>query len=49
MEAIEQGVYDVIKVEALVRQFTNGKESLFTEKEQEEFSFNDEDLEIEII
>jgi hypothetical protein len=51
MEAIEQGIYDVIKVEAVLRRFTNGEESLFTEKEQEqkEFSFNDEDLEIEVI
>ncbi|KPH74226.1 MULTISPECIES: hypothetical protein [Bacillaceae] len=49
MEAIEQGIYDVIKVEAVLRRFTNGEESLFTVKEQEEFSFNDEDLEIELI
>lgn len=49
MEAIEQGIYDVIKVEAVLRRFTNGEVSLFTEKEQEEFNFNDEDLEIEVI
>jgi len=49
MEAIEQGIYDVIKVEAVLRKFTNGEESLFSKKEQEEFSFNDEDLEIKVI
>lgn len=49
MEAIEQGIYDVIKVEAVLLRFTNGEESLFTEQEQKEFSFNDEDLEIEVI
>lgn len=49
MEAIEQGIYDVIKVEAVLRKFTNGEESLFSKKEQEEFSFNDEDMEIEVI
>ena len=49
MESIEQGIYDVIKVEAILHRFTNGEESLFTEREQEEFSFNDEDLEIEIL
>ncbi|MEZ0118163.1 UNVERIFIED_ORG: hypothetical protein ABRZ91_002120 [Heyndrickxia coagulans] len=48
MEAIEQGIYDVVKVEAVLRRFTNGEESLFTEKEQGEFSFNEKDLEIEI-
>ncbi|WP_280530109.1 hypothetical protein [Oceanobacillus sp. J11TS1] len=42
-------MYDMIKVEALVRKFTNGKKSLFTEKEQEDFSFNNEDLKIEMI
>lgn len=30
MEAIEQGISDVIKVEAVLREFTEGKESLFT-------------------
>lgn len=49
MEAIEQGIYDVLKVEAVLRKYTKGEESLFTEKEKEEFSFNDEDFEIEII
>lgn len=49
MVAIEQGIYDVIKVEAVLRRFTNGRESLFTAKEQEEFSFNDEDWEIEVV
>jgi transcriptional regulator with XRE-family HTH domain len=49
MEAIEQGIYDVIKVEAVLREFTEGNESLFTKKEQEEFRFTDEDLEIEVI
>lgn len=49
IEAIEQGIYDVIKVEAVLRRITNGEESLFTNKEQEEFDFKDEDLEIEII
>ena len=49
MEAIDQEIYDVMKVEAVLRRFTNGEESLFTEKEQEEFSFNDGDLEIEVI
>jgi len=49
IEAIEQGIYDVIKVEAVLRRFTDGEESLFTEKEQEEFSFSDKDLEIEVI
>lgn len=48
MEAIEQEIYDVIKVEAVLRRFTNGEESLFTEKEQMELSFNGEDLEIEV-
>lgn len=49
MEAIEQGIFDVIKVEAVLRQFTDGEESLFTKKEMDEFEFNDEDLEIEVI
>jgi transcriptional regulator with XRE-family HTH domain len=49
MEAIDQEIYDVIKAEAVLRRFTNGKESLFTEKEQEEFAFSEEDLEIEIV
>lgn len=49
MEAIEQGIYDVIKVEAVLREFTEGKESLFTKKEQEEFGFSDRDMEIDVI
>jgi len=49
IEAIEQGIYDVIKVEAVLRRFTKNEESLFTDKEQEEFSFNAEDLAIEVI
>lgn len=49
MEAIEQGIYDVIKVEAVLREFTEGKESLFTKKEQEELGLTDEVLEIELI
>ncbi|MDL0420906.1 helix-turn-helix transcriptional regulator [Caldibacillus thermoamylovorans] len=49
MEAIEQGIYDVIKVEAVLREFTEGKESLFTKKEQEELGLTDENLEIELI
>ncbi len=49
MVAIEMEIYDVMKVEAVLRKYTNGKESLFTEKEQEEFSFSDEDFEIEVI
>ncbi|MGI2851612.1 helix-turn-helix domain-containing protein [Bacillus cytotoxicus] len=49
MEAIEQGIYDVMKVEAVLRKLTKGVESLFTKKEQEELEFSDEDLEIEII
>lgn len=49
MEAIEQGIYDVIKVDAVLREFTEGNESLFSKKEQEEHGFNDEDLEIELI
>lgn len=48
MEAIEQGIYDVVEVEAVLRKFTNGEESLFTKKEQEEFSFNDVDFELEV-
>jgi transcriptional regulator with XRE-family HTH domain len=48
MEAIEQGIYDVIKVEAVLQWFTNGEDSLFTEKEQEEFAFGEGDLEIEV-
>ncbi|MDY0407160.1 hypothetical protein P5G51_019135 [Virgibacillus sp. 179-BFC.A HS] len=36
IEAIEQGIYDVVEVEAVLRKFTNGEESLFTKKEQEE-------------
>ncbi|MFD1608636.1 helix-turn-helix domain-containing protein [Oceanobacillus luteolus] len=49
IEAIEQGIYDVIKVEAVLREFTEGKESLFTKKEQEEFGFSDRDMEIDVI
>lgn len=49
MEAIEQGVYDVLKVEAILRKLTNGKESLFTDKEKKEFNFNEDDFEIEIL
>lgn len=49
MEAIEQGIYDILKVEAVLKKFTNGEESLFTKKEHEEFSLTDEDMEIEII
>lgn len=49
MVAIEQGIYDVIKVEAVLRRFTKGRESLFTAKEQEEISFSDEDWEIEVV
>jgi len=40
---------DVIKVEAVLREFTEGKESLFTKKEQEELGLTDENLEIEQI
>ncbi len=47
MEAIEQGIYDVIKVEVVLREFTEGKESLFTMKEQKELGL--EELEIEVI
>lgn len=49
IEAIEQGIYDVVKVEAVLRLFTNGEESLFTKREQKEFCFNDEDMEIEVV
>lgn len=49
MEAIEQGIYDVIKVEAVLREFTEGKESLFTKKEQEELGLTEDVLEIELI
>lgn len=49
IEAIEQEIYDVIKVEAVLREFTEGKESLFTKKEQEEFGLTDEVLEIDLI
>jgi transcriptional regulator with XRE-family HTH domain len=48
MEAIEQGMYDIIKVEVVLRMFTNGKESFFTEREREELNFTDEDLQIEL-
>lgn len=47
MEAIEQGIYDVIKVEVILREFTEDKESLFTRKEQKELGL--EELEIEVI
>lgn len=49
MEAIEQGIYDVIKVEAVLREFTEGKESLFTKKEREEYDLSEGDLKIEVI
>lgn len=49
MVAIEQGIYDVMQVEAVMHKFTNGNESLFSEKEQEEFGFNEEDFEIDVI
>ena len=51
IEAIEQGIYDVTKVEAVLREFefTEGKESLFTKKEQDELGLTDENLEIELI
>ena len=48
MEALEQEIFDVMKVEAILRKMTNGKESLFTDKEQKEFNFNEDDFEIEI-
>ncbi|WP_217585986.1 hypothetical protein [Lentibacillus saliphilus] len=47
MEVIEQEIYDVINVEAVLQRFTNGEASLFTEQDQKEF--NDNDLEIEVI
>ncbi|MFS0673654.1 helix-turn-helix domain-containing protein [Ornithinibacillus sp. 179-J 7C1 HS] len=49
MEAIEQGIYDIIKVEVVLREFTEGKESLFTKKELEEYDFKDDDLEKELV
>ncbi|QDP41976.1 XRE family transcriptional regulator [Radiobacillus deserti] len=49
IEAIEQGIYDVMKVETIVQKFTEGEESLFTKKEREEFGFTKEDFEIEVI
>ncbi|MED4476440.1 hypothetical protein [Oceanobacillus caeni] len=49
MEAIKQGIYDVLKVDLVLRMFTNAEESLFTEKEQGEFGFSEEDFEIEMI
>ena len=48
IEAIEQRIYDVIKVETVLRKYTNGEKSLFTEKEQEELGLREEDLEIEL-
>lgn len=45
VEAIEQGLYDIIKVEAVLQKFTNGCESLFNKKERD--GLRDEDLEIE--
>lgn len=47
--AIEQGIHDIIKVEAILQKLTKGTESLFTIKEQEELSFSYEDLEMEIL
>lgn len=49
IEAIEQGINDVMKVEAILQRFTHGSESLFSKKEREEFGFSDQDFEIEII
>lgn len=36
MEVINQGIYDVLQVETLIREFTDCKESLFTDREYEE-------------
>lgn len=47
IEALEQKIYDVITVEAVLRNVTNGNKSLLTQKEKEEFL--DEDFEIEFI
>lgn len=49
IEAIEQKIFDVIKVEAILRKFTRGEQSLFTKKEREEFNFTEMDFEIEVI
>lgn len=49
IESIEQGIYDVFIVEAIVRKFSDGRESLFTKKEQIEYEFSEEDFEIDII
>lgn len=49
VEASEQGIYDALKVGADLRMFTNDEESLFTEKEQDELGFSDEDWDIEVI
>lgn len=47
MEAIEQEIYDVVKVEAVLQRFTNREESLLSKKEQDELGFGD--MEIEVI
>lgn len=49
IEAIRQQLYDVVKVEAVLRHLTHGEQSLFTKIEQEEFLGTDRDWEIEII
>lgn len=46
MEVINQGIYDVLQVETLIREFTDCKESLFTDREYEEQGFSEEDFEI---
>lgn len=48
IEALEQGIFDVHKVEAVLRKLTNGKKSLYSEKEKKEFDDKDEDWDIEI-
>jgi transcriptional regulator with XRE-family HTH domain len=48
LEAIRQRIYYIDKVEAVLRKLTNGKQSLFSEKERREMGDADELWEIEI-
>lgn len=49
VEAIAQNITDVFQVEAVIRSFTDGKESLFTARENKEITGSNDDWNIEIL
>ncbi|MCR6112646.1 helix-turn-helix transcriptional regulator [Bacillus sp. A301a_S52] len=49
IEAISQKVFDIHKIESVIRNLTKGKRSLYSEKERRELGDRDEDWDIDIV